>query len=52
MLKPTPVAEFYADVMVALGELGIAVKISTMPCEIADCIPFDRDTKHSSYDAD
>ena len=23
-----------------------------MPCEIADCIPFDRDTKHSSYDAD
>jgi hypothetical protein len=52
MLKPTPVAEFYADVMIALEELGIAVKISTMPCEIADCIPFDRDTKHSSYDAD
>ena len=27
MLKPTPVAEFYADVMIALEELGIAVKI-------------------------
>ena len=52
MLKPMPVAEFYADVMIALEELGIAVKISTMPCEIADCIPFDQDTKHASYDAD
>ena len=52
MLKPTPVAEFYEDVMIALKELGIAVKISTMPCEIADCIPFDRDIKHASYDAD
>jgi hypothetical protein len=52
MLKPTPVAEFYADVMIALKELGIAIKISTMPCEIADCIPFDRDTKHASYDAE
>jgi len=51
MLKPTPVAEFYADVMIALKELGVAVKISTMPCEIADCVPFDRDTKHASYDA-
>ncbi len=52
MLKPTPVAEFYADVMIALKELGVPVKISTMPCEIADCIPFDRDTRHASYDAD
>jgi hypothetical protein len=52
MLKPTPVAEFYADVVIALKELGIAVKISTMPCEIADCIAFDRDTKHAAYDAD
>ena len=52
MLKPTPVAEFYADVMIALKELGIAVKISTMPCEIADCIPFDQDTVHAAYDAD
>jgi hypothetical protein len=51
MLKPTPVAEFYADVMIALKKLGIAVKISTMPCEIADGIPFDRDTEHASYDA-
>jgi hypothetical protein len=51
MLKPTPVAEFYADLMIALRELGIVVRITTMPCEIADCIPFDRDTMHAAYDA-
>ena len=52
MLKPMPVAEFYADVMIALKELGLDVTINTMPCEIADCIPFDQDTMHASYDAD
>jgi len=52
MLKPTPVAEFYAGVMIALKELGIGVTIRTMPCEIPDCIPFDYDIKHASYDAD
>jgi hypothetical protein len=52
MLKPTPVAEFYEDVLIALRELGIAVDIMAMPCEIADCIPFDQDTVHSAYDAD
>ncbi len=51
VLKPTSVAEFYADMMIALKELGIAVVIRTMPCEIADCIPFDQDTVHAAYDA-
>jgi hypothetical protein len=46
------VAEFYAGVMTALKELGVAVTIRTMPCEIAGCIAFDRDTVHASYDAD
>src|SRR6185369_12415079 len=41
MLKPMSVAEFYEDLMIALRELGIETSISTMPCEIADCIPFD-----------
>ncbi len=50
-LRPVSVAEFYADVMIALKELGIAVAIRTMPCEIADCIPFEQDTVHASYDA-
>ena len=47
-----PVAEFYQDLMIALRELGIAVAINPMPCEIADCVPFDQDTVHAAYDAD
>jgi Family of unknown function (DUF5996) len=52
MLKPTSVAEFYEDVMIALRELGIEMRITTMPCEIADAIPFEQDTLHKAYDAD
>ena len=52
ILRPMPVAEFYADVMIALKELGIAVAIRTMPCEIPNCIPLDEDTVHGAYDAD
>jgi hypothetical protein len=51
MLKPTSVAEFYEDVMIALRELGVDVHITTMPCEIADCIAFEEDTLHAAYDA-
>jgi hypothetical protein len=52
MLKPTSVAEFYADLMIALNELGLVVAINTMPSELADCVRFDQDTLHASYDAD
>jgi hypothetical protein len=52
MLKPMSVAEFYEALMIALRELGIDVRIATMPCEIADCIPFEQDTRHAAYDAD
>jgi len=52
MLKPTSVAEFYEDVMIALRELGIDARINTMPCEIADCTPFEQDTLHAAYDGD
>lgn len=51
-LEPMPVAEFYGRVMRMLAELGIAVKIHTMPSEVADPIPFERDTVHRSYDRD
>ncbi len=51
MLRPMSVAEFYADMKIALGELGLATPIGTMPCEIADCIAFEADTVHASYDA-
>jgi len=51
-LRPVSVAEFYADVTIALKELGIAAAIRTMPCEIANCMPFEADTVHASYDAE
>jgi hypothetical protein len=52
MLRPTSVAEFYAELMIALEELGLKIAIKTMPCELADCIRFEQDTVHASYDAD
>jgi Family of unknown function (DUF5996) len=50
MLKPMTVAEFYADVLVALRELGIAVRINEMPNEIPGAVPFPQDRAHASYD--
>src|SRR5262245_49862713 len=49
---PTPmsVASFYADVMAGLEQLGVKVKIWTMPSEIVDAVPFDRDHVNASYD--
>lgn len=52
MLRPMPVAEFYAGLMAALGELGIVVRINRMPNEIPGAVPFDRDRVHSAYDPD
>src|SRR5215468_8045078 len=52
ILKPMSVAEFYEDMLIALRELGIEAQITTMPCEIADCVPFEQDTLHATYDAE
>jgi len=52
MLKSMSVAEFYEALMIALRELGIDVRINTMPTEIADCIPFEQDTRHVAYDSE
>jgi hypothetical protein len=49
-LEPMPVAEFYAEVTKRLSELGMPTRIRTMPNEVADAIPFDRDYTHASYD--
>jgi hypothetical protein len=51
-LQPRPVAEFFALVMAALDALHLSLKIDERPNEIADAIPFSRDTAHASYDAD
>ena len=51
-LRPQSVADFYAEVMSALHDLGIDVKIWTMPVEIPDPIRFEDDTIHAAYDAE
>src|SRR5438067_963996 len=47
---PRSVADFYRELMQTLGSLGIHVKIWTMPVEVSQPIPFDRDEQHASYD--
>ena len=49
-LAPQSVAQFYASVLGALGELGIEVRINDYPCEIASATRFSADEIHRSYD--
>ena len=51
-LRPITVAEFYAEVMHALSEVGVAVRIYEMPSEIPDAVRFSADRTHASYDRD
>ncbi|MDB5616380.1 DUF5996 family protein [Tardiphaga sp.] len=51
-LRPQSVASFYAELQVALAELGIAVEIDDLPNEVAAPIRFSEDHSHASYDAD
>jgi len=51
-LFPRSVAEFYADLMRSLSELGVEVRINQLPNEIPDAIPFSEDRIHASYDSD
>ncbi|GCE26912.1 hypothetical protein KDA_23960 [Dictyobacter alpinus] len=49
-LAPRSVATFYREVMDALKELHIPVRINPLPNEIKDPIPFDQDEIHAAYD--
>ena len=49
-LGPIAVADFYAAFMQALRGLGIDVHIWTMPSEIENAIPFEKDRKDAQYD--
>jgi hypothetical protein len=51
-LAPRSVADFYAEVMRALSDLGIEVKIWTMPVEVENPVRFEEDHSHASYDAE
>jgi hypothetical protein len=50
-LEPKSVADFYAETMGVLAELGIAVKIWPMPVEVPSPSRFTEDRQHKSYDA-
>jgi uncharacterized protein DUF5996 len=52
VLSPRAVAAFYADVMQALSELRIEVRIDDMPNEIASATRFSEDWLHASYDGE
>jgi Family of unknown function (DUF5996) len=49
-LEPRSVADFHGEVMGRLRALGLETRIWTMPVEIADPIPFERDHVHAAYD--
>jgi hypothetical protein len=49
-LTPQSVANFHQQFMSALAELGVTVKIWTLPCELPNPIRFEDDQIHASYD--
>lgn len=49
-LEPMSVADFYQRVMETLARLNIKVKIWTLPCEVPNPIPFEKNTMNKSYD--
>ena len=50
VLKGMAVADFYSEFMQRLQRLGIDIQIWTMPSEIENAIPFERDSTHAQYD--
>ncbi len=51
-LAPKPVADFERELMAALAELEIRVRIDGRPNEVQDPIPFREDRQHAAYDPD
>jgi hypothetical protein len=49
-LTARPVAEFYAELMSNLAEMGIHPVFSPSPSEVSDPIPFAEDTVHATYE--
>ena len=51
-LENKSVADFYREYRAMLAELGVQVRITPTPNEIADATPFTSDRTHATYDAD
>lgn len=50
VLEPKSVAEFYAQTMQTLEEMGFTTSIQSHPNEVEPAVPFDQDDEHASYD--
>lgn len=51
-LAPRSVADFHAETMARLAELGVQVDIMARPVEVPVAVPFAEDEEHASYDPD
>jgi hypothetical protein len=51
-LEPQTVAAFYGRVREALRSLGLELRISAVPNELPEVIPFAKDEAHRAYDAE
>jgi hypothetical protein len=51
-LRAQSVADFYAEFLKTLAELGVEVSLYGTPVELAKPIPFAEDTVHCTYDAE
>ncbi len=51
-LRSMAVADFYREVLAALDGLGFPVEINTVPNELPDPVPFEKDYEHATYDPD
>ena len=51
-LQGNSVADFYRKLFAVLKDLDIDVEINTMPVEMEDVTPFEKDTKNATYDKD
>ena len=51
-LTQQSVAAFYANVVKALKELEIGVRINPMPCELSEAVPFHSDDMVRAYDGE
>jgi len=51
-LAPRTVADFYRELFATLRALDLDISIRTIPNEIPNPIPFERDREHASYDAE
>jgi hypothetical protein len=49
-LHPQSVADFYAEYLRLLEEMGVQVHLHPVPVEMAEAVPFAQDRTHASYD--